>query len=192
MTRDLAGATIGIVGQGAIGRAVVVRARGFGCKLLAVEPNPDREFSAAHEVELTTLEQLLPRVDVLTLHAPLTDDTHHLIGARELAMLPRHAVIVNTSRGGLIDQTALVDALRAGTIAAAGLDVFEHEPLPADDPLISLPGVVLTGHVGAHTRAAADATAAMVIDQLRELIAGRLPSGCLNPQAWNRSPARGG
>ena len=187
---DLAGATVGIVGLGAVGRAVVTRARGFGCKVVAVEPHPDDRFCAAHEVELTTLTELLPRVDVLTLHAPLTAATRHLIGAPELAQMRPHAVLVNTSRGALIDQAALLAALRDGTIAAAGLDVFEREPVARDDPLLALRNVILTPHVSSFTGSGMQRTAATVVAQLRELIAGRLPPGCLNPEAWDSDAAR--
>ncbi len=184
---DLAAATVGIVGLGAVGWAVVARVQGFGCRVIALDPQPDRERCAANGIELATLEGLLPRVDVLTLHAPLTDGTRHMLGAREFALLPRHAVLVNTSRGELIDQTALVAALREGTIAAAGLDVFEREPLAHDDPLTGLGNAILTGHVSSFTRLGIDRTAVAVVTHMRELLDGRLPSTCLNPQAWNPS-----
>jgi phosphoglycerate dehydrogenase-like enzyme len=185
-TRDLAGATVGIVGLGAIGRAVTRRLRGFGCHVLAVEPNPDLEFSEEYEVELTDLKAMLPRIDVLTLHVPLTETTRGLLGARELAMLPRHAVLVNTARGELIDQAALAAALEREQIAAAGLDVFEREPLVRDDPILSVPNTVLSGHISSYTELGLDRTGEAVIANLRELLAGRLPSSCLNPQAWGR------
>ncbi|MBV8221202.1 MAG: hypothetical protein JO325_22280, partial [Solirubrobacterales bacterium] len=102
-SRDLAGATVGIVALGAIGKAVTRRVRGFGCRVLAVEPHPDVEFCRGHEVELTDLDHMLPRTDVLTLHAPLTPGTRHLIGAQQLRALPGHAVLVNTARGELVD-----------------------------------------------------------------------------------------
>lgn len=182
--RDLAEATVGVVGLGAIGRSVVRRLRGFGCRVLAVEAFPDRQFAAAHQVELTGLEEMLPQVDVLTLHVPLTDETRQLLGTRELALLPRHAVVVNTARGELIDQPALVAALASGRIAAAGLDVFEREPPPPEDPILALPNVVLSGHVSSFTELGLRRTGEAVLANLRELLAGRLPASCLNPQAW--------
>ncbi len=112
-TRDLASSTVGVVGLGAIGRAVARRLRGFDCRVLAVEPNPDVEFCERYEVELTDLDAMLPQVDVLTLHAPLVEGTRHLIGAQQLEALPRHAVVINAARGDLIDQTALVAALHS-------------------------------------------------------------------------------
>lgn len=191
ITRDLAFATVGIVGLGAIGRAVVRRLRGFDCRVLAVEPSPDLEFCERHGVELVELPTLLPQADVLTLHAPLLPATRHLIGEAELALLPPHAVVVNTARGGLVDEEALVRALRDGTIGGAGLDVFEHEPLPATSPLAALPNVVLSGHASASTEFASRRTGEAVVASFRELLAGRLPVGCLNPEAWavSRAPA---
>jgi phosphoglycerate dehydrogenase-like enzyme len=181
---DLAEATVGVVGLGAIGRAVVRRVRGFGCRVLAFEPDPDDRFVAEYAIELLTLDELLPQVDVLTLHAPLTDSTHHLVGARELELMPDHAVLVNTSRGPLVDEAALVGALREGRIAAAGLDVFEHEPLAGDEPITELPNVILAGHVSSATRLGMRRTGEAVVANLRELLAGRLPGSCKNPEAW--------
>ena len=184
-TRDLACSTVGVVGLGAIGRAVTRRLRGFDCRVLATEPNPDLEFCSEYEVELTDLDAMLPQVDVLTLHAPLIDGTRRLIGARELALLPRHAVLVNAARGELIDQPALVAALQSGQIAAAGLDVFEREPPARDDPILALPNTILSGHISSYTDLGLDRTGEMVIANLRAALAGRLPSSCLNPEAWN-------
>ncbi len=188
-TRDLAGATVGVVGLGAIGRAVTRRLRAFGCRVLALEPNPDREFCARYEVELTTLDEMLPRLDVLTLHAPANDASRALIGAQQLNRLRPHAVVVNTARGELIDQAALVEALHAGQIAAAGLDVFEREPLPPDDPILRAPNTILSGHVSSYTELGLDLTGQAVLANLRELLAGRLPASCLNPDAWAAAPA---
>ena len=183
-SRDLAGATVGIVALGAIGKAVTRRVRAFGCHVLAVEPHPDVEFCHEYEVELTTLDEMLPRTDVLTLHAPSTHGTRHLIGARQLEALPRHAVLVNTARGELVDQPALVDALHNGQIAAAGLDVFEHEPVQPDDPILSAPNALLTGHLASFTELGLSRTGEAVVANLRELLDGHLPASCLNPEAW--------
>jgi D-3-phosphoglycerate dehydrogenase / 2-oxoglutarate reductase len=184
-TRDLAGANVGVVGLGAIGRAVTRRLRAFGCRVLAVEPNADAAFCRDYEVELTSLEAMLPQVDVLTLHVPHTPATRRLIGARELAMLPRHAVLVNTARGELIDQAALAAALDEHRIAAAGLDVFEHEPVPPDDPILTAPNTVLSGHISSLTELGVDRTAEAVLANLHQVLDGRLPASCLNPEAWS-------
>jgi D-3-phosphoglycerate dehydrogenase len=182
--RDLAGATVGVIGLGAVGRAVTRRLRGFGCRVLALEPNPDPSFCAENQVELVELDAMLPRVDVLTLHAPHTPATRGLIGARELALLPRHAIVVNTARGELIDQTALVDALVERRIAGAGLDVLEREPPAPGDPILAAPNTVLSGHVSSYTELGLDRTAEAVLANLREVLDGRLPASCLNPRAW--------
>jgi len=128
---------------------------------------------------------MLPRADVLTLHAPLSATSRHLIGAREFQLLPRHAVVVNTARGELIDQPALVAALESGQIAAAGLDVFEREPVPPDDPILTAPNTIVSGHISSFTDLGLRRTAEAVLANLRELLAGRLPASCLNPPAWD-------
>ncbi|HEY3614524.1 MAG TPA: NAD(P)-dependent oxidoreductase [Gaiellales bacterium] len=185
VARDLAGATVAIVGLGAIGRAVARRLRGFGCTLLAVEPAPG-SAGAELGVELCDLPSALRRADVVTLHAPVADPSRPLLGAGELALMQPHAIVVNTARGPLIDEPALVAALRAGRLGGAGLDVFAHEPLAAGHPLTTLPNVVLTGHASAFTRLAIERTGAAVVTALRALLAGDLPAGTLNPDAWTR------
>jgi phosphoglycerate dehydrogenase-like enzyme len=181
LARDLAGSTVAIVGLGAIGSAVARRLHGFGCTLLGVDPHPSEE-SLRLGVAMVELDDALGRADVITLHAPLGG--RPLLGRRELSLLPSHAVVVNTARGGLIDETALVDALHEGAIGGAGLDVFAQEPLTADHPLVALDQVVLTPHASAFTQLAVRQTADAVADALRALLGGRVPSGCLNPAAW--------
>jgi phosphoglycerate dehydrogenase-like enzyme len=127
---------------------------------------------------------MLPRVDVLTLHAPANETSRGLIGAPQLAALPRHAVVINTARGELIDQAALVQALHDGQIAAAGLDVFEHEPVPADDPILRAPNTILSGHVSSYTELGLERTEQALLANVRAVVAGRLPDSCLNPDAW--------
>jgi phosphoglycerate dehydrogenase-like enzyme len=186
ISRDLAHATVAILGLGAVGRAVAQRVRGFGCRVIAIEPHPDLDFCTANGIELADLEDALPMADVVTVHAPLTPATRNIVGERELALLPDHAVVVNTARGELIDQTALVAALREKAIAGAGLDVFEREPLPEADPLTALPNVVLSGHAASFTRLAMERTGDAVVSSLLELLEERLPATCLNPEAWAR------
>jgi phosphoglycerate dehydrogenase-like enzyme len=137
---QLHGATVGIVGYGAIGRAVARRLAGFGVELLVHDP-------FVHDVEVTDLDELLARSDVVTLHTPLSPQTRGIVDARAIALMKPDAVIVNTARGPVIDQDALVDALRGGRLGAAGLDVFEVEP-PLGSPLLELPNVILSPHVG--------------------------------------------
>jgi len=149
---ELAGKTVGLVGLGRIGREVTVRARAFAANVLYYDvarlaPEAERALG----VEFVTLAQLLSRADILSLHLPLTPATRHVIGAPELSQMRRSAVLINTARGPLVDEAALVAALQAGQIAGAGLDVFETEPLLAHHPLLALPNVVLTPHISAGT-----------------------------------------
>src|SRR5262249_3790563 len=118
-----------------------------------------------------------------SLHAPLTDETRALIGARELAVMKPSAILVNASRGGLVDEPALVEALRDGRLAGAGLDVFEREPLSRDHPLVALGNVVLSPHAASFTRRTVERMLAAVRESLLDLAGGRVPSGCINPEA---------
>jgi phosphoglycerate dehydrogenase-like enzyme len=186
LSDDLFEATVGIVGFGQIGQAVAKRLRGFECKLLAVEPSPNPEACQRLGVELVTLGELLPRVDVLTLHVPLSATTHHLIGEREFQLMRRHPIVVNTSRGPVIDEAALVSAIRKGAIRGAGLDVFEREPLPQDHRFTQLANVVLTGHVASFTQRAAAKMMNAVVSGLLSVAEGTTPRGCVNPDALKR------
>jgi D-3-phosphoglycerate dehydrogenase / 2-oxoglutarate reductase len=180
---DLASATVAIVGLGRIGRAVATRLNGFGCRIVAVESQPDLDFCGRFGIELAALDEALAEVDVLTLHVPLTAETRHLIGARELALMRPTAVVVNTSRGGVVDEAALIEALADGRIGGAALDVFEEEPLPVNHPLSRLPNVVLSGHAATFTRLSVQRITDAVVAGLLALHGGRLPSGCVNPEA---------
>jgi D-3-phosphoglycerate dehydrogenase len=144
----LRGRTLGIVGFGRAGRAVAERARGFGLRVVATDAYVPDEAIAAAGSEPLARDELLRRSEILTLHAPLTDETRGLIGPAELALLPAGAILVNTARGGLVDQAALGEALASGRLAGAGLDVLAEEPPTPDDPLLALPNVVLTPHAG--------------------------------------------
>ncbi|MCL6564070.1 MAG: C-terminal binding protein [Firmicutes bacterium] len=142
----LSSCRLGVVGFGAIGRAVVARARAFELKVSVFDPYADRAAIEASGADARDLDALCQESDILTLHAPLTPETHHLLDARRLKMLPPHAIVVNVARGPLIDERALAEALREGAVGMAGLDVFEEEPLPADSPLRELPNVVISPH----------------------------------------------
>ena len=145
--------TLGLVGLGHIGSGVARRAQGFEMRVLAYDPFVTAERAAKVGVELTSLKTLLAIADFVSLHAPLTNETEHLIGAAELALMQPTAYLINTARGGLVDETALFVALQEGRIAGAGLDAFAQEP-PWDNPLLTLRNVVVTPHIGAHTREA--------------------------------------
>jgi lactate dehydrogenase-like 2-hydroxyacid dehydrogenase len=164
--RDVTSATLGIVGFGRIGRAVAQRAQAFRMRVLATSRSPVQE---APGVTPVTLEQLLAGADFISLHAPLTPETRHLISDRTLSRVKPGAVLVNTARGGLVDQQALYRALRDGRLSAAALDVTDPEPLPADDPLLSLPNCLIVPHVGSATIATRDRMAEIAA---RNLIAG--------------------
>ncbi|MEP6954147.1 MAG: D-glycerate dehydrogenase [Solirubrobacteraceae bacterium] len=157
---ELAGATLAIVGAGRIGRAVARRAEGFGMDVVLVGRGDDHVAA-------------LRRADVVSLHAPLTPETHHLIDAAALASMKPTAVLVNTARGGLVDQAALADALRAGAIAAAALDVTDPEPLAPDDPLLAAPNVLVVPHIGSATTQTRARMADMAVDNLLAALAGQ-------------------
>jgi len=147
--RSLRGRVLGLLGYGRIARAVAARAQAFGLEPIAHDP-----FLAEADVELVGREELFARADILSVHAPLTPETRHSVGRAELALMQRAAILVNTSRGPIVDGAALAEALVAGRPAGAGLDVFETQPLPADDPLRRLENVVLTPHAAAYSEEA--------------------------------------
>lgn len=148
---QLAEKTLGVVGAGRIGTEVVRRARAFGMDVLVSDPYLSDARAAELGVRSVSLDRLLGQSDYVTLHVPLVDETHHLIGADQLARMKPTAGLVNAARGGIVDEAALVEALRDGTIAGAALDVFETEPLPEDDPLRTCPNLIMTPHLGAST-----------------------------------------
>jgi len=174
---QLAGKTLGIVGLGRIGREVGRRAAGLDMKILGFDPFLAPAAASQLGIETVTgLEALLPRVDFLTVHTPLTNETRDLIGARELALLRNGARVINCARGGIINEQALVEALTSKHLAGAALDVFAQEPPPADHPLLKLPNVVLTPHLGASTVEAqvsvATEAAQLLIDYLTRGVVG--------------------
>lgn len=146
--RRLSQCTLGLVGFGRIGRRVARKAQAFGVTVVAFDPYASPEVAEAMNVEMfTSLDAMLARTDCLSLHVPLTPETRHMIGARQLALMPAGSMVVNIGRGGLVDEDALVDALVSGHIAGAALDVTEIEPLPLSSPLLEAPNVILTPHV---------------------------------------------
>jgi D-3-phosphoglycerate dehydrogenase len=147
-----AGKTLGVIGLGRIGREVARRAKGLDMDVIALDPFVTAAKAAELGYEVAaSLDELLPKVDFLTVHVPLSDETKSLIGTRELALMKKSARVLNVARGGIVDEKALAEALAAGTIAGAGVDVFSAEPIAADNPLLKAPNVVLTPHLGAST-----------------------------------------
>lgn len=163
---DVAGATLGIIGLGRIGRAMARRASGFDMRLLAYGPRLTDEEAASAGARRVDLPDLLRESDFVSLHLPLKPETRGLIHRETLALMKPSAILINTARGPIVDQSALYDALRAGVIAAAGLDVTNPEPLPLDDPLLTLPNVVILPHIGSASLRARDQMAQIAADNL--------------------------
>ena len=182
------GQTLGIVGFGNIGRAAARKARAFGMRLLAHDPYGDPKAAEELGVALVPLGELLAESDYVSLHTPLTPETRHLIGAAELAAMKPSAVLVNTARGPVVDEAALVEALTSGGIAGAGLDVFEEEPLPADSPLSRLENVVLTPHVASVSPEAMRLLREEVGRAAADVLRGRWPKYVANPGVRPRIP----
>jgi len=172
--RDVHGATLGIVGYGRIGQAVARRAAGFGMQVLHHARNDVGEPGYVPE-----LDTLLAESDVVSLHVPLTPETRHLIGARELARMKDTAVLVNTARGPVVDEEALADALERGTIFAAGIDVFEHEPT-VHPRLLAAPRAVLLPHIGSASFATRTRMARMAAAAVVSVLAGERPANAVN------------
>ncbi len=187
--RDLTGATLGIVGFGRIGREVAKRARGFEMRVLAYDNFRDEAAAAELGVEYRPLEALLRESDFVTLHVALTEETTHLIGAAELGLMKREAILVNAARGPVVDTDALVTALRDGVIGGAALDVTEPEPLPADHPLIGLPNALVVPHMASATVATRDRMATMAAENLLAVLRGERPEGIVNPEVLEGSAA---
>lgn len=179
---ELYGKTLGLLGAGRIGGAVARRARAFGMHVLVHDPYLSAERAQELDVQRAALDDIIEHADVISLHVPLTESTAGLLGSAELARMKPGAVIVNAARGEVIDEDALVAALRNGTIAGAALDVFAREPLPADHPLRSLPNVVLTPHLGAQTVEAQANVALEITDAVRRaLVDGDMTSAVNAP-----------
>ncbi|MHB1295358.1 MAG: phosphoglycerate dehydrogenase [Anaerolineae bacterium] len=186
--RDLAGQALGLIGTGNIGRAVAKRATACGMRILAYDVRLDAAWAAACGAEYVPLDRLLAEADIVTLHLPLMPSTRGMIGKRELALMRPGAFLVNTSRGGMVDEGALYSALREGKLAGAALDVFEVEP-PGDNPLLSLPNVLVTPHIGSATREATAAACLIAARNVVEVLAGRPPLSAVNASAVQRALA---
>lgn len=179
------GKTIGLVGAGRIGQATARRARGFGMKILYWGPRQKPEAEKEIGMEYVSLDRLYAESDFVSLHPPLNAETRHMISDRQFAMMKPTAFIINTARGAVIDEKALVRALKKKQIAGAGLDVFENEPhLPP--ALRTMKNVVLTPHLGSAVMDVRDLMANVVVDNIVALIDGRTPPNCVNPQVLGK------
>lgn len=178
--QDLRGATLGIVGLGGVGQAMARLARGFGMRLVYSSRTRKPGFEKGYRMEFLPLDQLLREADFVSLHTPLTPETDHLIGEGELRLMKPTAVLVNTGRGRLVDPKALYAALKDGEIAAAALDVTDPEPIPADDPLLSLENVIVTPHIASASVATRSRMAMLAAENLVQALAGRIPKDTVN------------
>lgn len=171
--RELAGASLGIVGFGAIGKEVASIATAFGVQVLVCDPALDESFAAEIGAQSRSLPELLAESDFVTLHIALTPQTHHLIDSDALAVMKPSAYLINTSRGGVVDERALAEALRDGRLAGAALDVLEQEPLTADNPLRGTPNLLVTPHIAGATAEARARSSRLAATQVIDFLDGR-------------------
>lgn len=172
---------VGIIGAGNIGRQTAKKAQAFGAEVQYYDPfrlSPEREQELG--LRYVPLETLLKTSDVISLHVPLTDSNRHMIGAEEISQMKDGAILVNTARGGLVDDQALAEAVRSGKLAGAGLDVVENEPLKEDDILLTTPGIVVTPHVGGGTADIGDEILPMLAKEIERVINGQMPEHAVN------------
>jgi phosphogluconate 2-dehydrogenase len=182
---DVHGKTLGIIGMGRIGEALAQRGHfGFGMPLIYHSTRPKPAVEQRFNAQYRSLEQLLEEADFICLTLPLTERTQGLIGAREFALMRPESIFINISRGKVVDEAALIEALQQRRIRGAGLDVFEREPLDHDSPLLQLPNVVATPHIGSATHETREAMARCAVDNLLAALAGQRPPNLVNPAAW--------
>ncbi|MGI6034355.1 MAG: hydroxyacid dehydrogenase [Limnochordia bacterium] len=183
MGNELNGKTLGLIGLGRIGRHLAKCCRlAFDMRVVAYDPY----VKESDEVELCSLEEVLSKADFLSIHVPLTPETKDIVAARELAMMKPTAFLINTSRGGVVNEEDLYQALKDGQLAGAGLDVFVKEPPQAANPLVQLDNVIATPHTGAVTEEAMERMAAMAAEEVLAVLAGRVPRNLVNPQVFDK------
>jgi len=183
---DVHEATLGIVGLGGVGLEVAKRGRGFGMRVLYHDPTRRLKEERRYGLAYVDMDQLLSESDFISLHVPLTSETHHLIGERELSTLKPTAVLVNTARGGVVDQRALYRFLKEKRIAAAALDVTDPEPIAPDDPLLELDNVIIAPHIASASTATRQRMAHMAVENLQAALRGQMPPHCVNRQVVRR------
>ncbi len=185
----LAGKTIGLVGLGRIGRATAWRCRGLGLNVIGYDPYPDHAWADANQVQLCSFDELLATSDIVSLHLPATPETINLINRTTLAKMKPRSVLINTSRGALVDEEALIEALQSGHLMGAGLDVFQVEPLPTNSPLATMDNVLLMPHLAGLDEESEEAMGVMAAQCVADLYTGKWPEACVvNPavrERWN-------
>lgn len=182
---DIFGSTLGILGFGRIGQAVARRAKGFNMRVLYSDPKRQKDMENELGVEYCSLDELLEHSDFLTIHTYLSKDTYHLINKERLQKMKRNAVLINTSRGGVIDPAALEWALQNNIIASAALDVFEPEPIPSDSPLLLMENVLITPHIASASVQTRNKMAHIAVDNLIAGLNGNPLPFCANPQVYS-------
>jgi glyoxylate reductase len=184
--QDVHNATLGVVGLGGVGLEVAKRGRGFGMRVLYSDstrrPKEERRYRLAY----VELEQLLAESDFISLHVPLTPETHHLVGEQELSLMKPTAVLINTARGAIVDQRALWRFLKERRIAAAAIDVSDEEPIAPDDPLLELDNIIITPHIASASVATRLGMAKMAVENLLTALRGQVPAQCVNREAVRR------
>lgn len=178
---ELAGRTVGLVGLGQVGARVAELLRGFGVRLLGCDPYVDPDVAAERGVELTGLDELLRRSDVVSLHARLSGETRHMIDEETLARMRPGAYLVNTARGELIDEAALVRALESGHLSGAALDTYTHEPVPPGHPLLTMPHVLAVSHLAGASTDVAERATRRIAAEVGRFVRGEPLQHCLNP-----------
>jgi len=185
--RDVYRKTLGIYGLGRIGVAVARRAKGFGMRVLYYDPIRNQEAERTLGIEYKSKEDVLRQSDFVSVHVPLTPETRNSIGVSELSMMKKTAYIINTARGGVVDESALVEALEGGTIAGAALDVFEREPISPDNPLLGIKNVVVAPHIASGSVESRTAMAVLAANNLVAALRGETPPNLINKEVLERS-----
>jgi len=186
----LSGRTLGLLGFGRAAQAVAKRAAGFGCTVLAYSRDPDRDAAKQLGVEVVGFEELLQRSEVFSIHVKLTEQTTGMIGRAEIDQLRNGAYLVNTSRGAVVDEPALVGALKTGALAGAAIDVFAEEPPPPDHPLFEMDNVLVTPHIASDDTAAFRSVFEGAVDDMLLLFQGKKPAHIVNPDVLNHERCR--
>jgi glyoxylate reductase len=182
---DIYGATLGIAGLGQIGVQVARRAIGFGMTILYYDVRRNEQAEREYGLQFVSLDELLARSDFVTLHVLLTPETHHLIDAAALAKMKRGAILINAARGQVVDGRALYDALTSGQLAAAALDVTEVEPIAMEDPLLTLPNLIVTPHIASGSLATRARMASLAVENMLTALNGERPPNLVNPDVMS-------